>query len=570
MFTTTSLLFSLCAPCAYAAFVAPSRLDVPVILGRSGRPMFGVGMGTQGAGQIQHFNFTLTTSLGYTSVANKGCAECTDTPTYDLSLSSDARTLSGQPVMSLGAGKFGGQLMKENCTLNTQQGEPWAYTNQTIVLMDSQTDGSPFQNGISGVLGLGTLKKPSGAANFSANFDDGLYGQYYIRNPEASNFTFGLALKPSPVIPSNSSDLSIAPGSESLADTDAGTVHWLQPDDSAFEQDKVQWRTQPDWTVSLDGWSATIGNNNVGQSGGILVNVDPYYSGLYLPGTAARLIHDVIPGSEQVQKSTISGQTNSWHVPCNTALQFTVTIGSQKFTVDQSLLVVNQGDGTCISLIEGFTDSAVTQYIFGQNWLSQLYVIFNIPRDGDAQVAFAPRSVSSARSRDIGAIVGGTVGGVAGVVALGLIAFYFIRRRQDNTFFKRAVELEEEHKVASTVEPYTFGGGSLPSPTYQNAPPQGVQYAGYAASSVSGSGLGYASPLVSPGYPLLAHAQDAGPAQLPPTYEEASESGASSAPVYPREKQGYRQETLMSVSEGGPSAPTTPNQHTSFSGSNAV
>ncbi len=33
--------------------------------------------------------------------------------------------------MSLGAGKFGGQLMKENCTLNTQQGEPWAYTNQT-------------------------------------------------------------------------------------------------------------------------------------------------------------------------------------------------------------------------------------------------------------------------------------------------------------------------------------------------------------------------------------------------------------------------------------------------------
>lgn len=279
--------------------------------------------------------------------------------------------------------------------------------------MDSQTDGSPFQNGISGVLGLGTLKKPSGAANFSANFDDGLYGQYYIRNPEASNFTFGLALKPSPVIPSNSSDLSIAPGSESLADTDAGTVHWLQPDDSAFEQDKVQWRTvesppggylanneQPDWTVSLDGWSATIGNNNVGQSGGILVNVDPYYSGLYLPGTAARLIRkslsnimlrvssadqshvsycsygtdDVIPGSEQVQKSTISGQTNSWHVPCNTALQFTVTIGSQKFTVDQSLLVVNQGDGTCISLIEGFTDSAVTQYIFGQNWLSQLYV----------------------------------------------------------------------------------------------------------------------------------------------------------------------------------------------------
>ena len=52
----------------------------------------------------------------------------------------------------------------------------------------------------------------------------------------------------------------------------------------------------------------------------------------------------------------------------------TRTINGQQFTVDQSLLVVDQGDGTCISLIEGFTDSAVTQYIFGQNWLSQLYV----------------------------------------------------------------------------------------------------------------------------------------------------------------------------------------------------
>ena len=83
---------------------------------------------------------------------------------------------------------------------------------------------------------------------------------------------------------------------------------------------------------------------------------------------------DAIPGSQQVAKSTIQGQTNSWQVPCNAAVQFTVAIGSQKFTVDQSLLVVNQGDGTCISLVEGFTDSGVTQYIFGQNWLSQLYV----------------------------------------------------------------------------------------------------------------------------------------------------------------------------------------------------
>ena len=74
------------------------------------------------------------------------------------------------------------------------------------------------------------------------------------------------------------------------------------------------------------------------------------------------------------------GQTNSWEVPCNTQISFTVTADSQQFTVDQSLLVVDQGDGTCISIIEGFTDSSVTQCIFGQTWLSQLYVYVPPPR----------------------------------------------------------------------------------------------------------------------------------------------------------------------------------------------
>ena len=83
---------------------------------------------------------------------------------------------------------------------------------------------------------------------------------------------------------------------------------------------------------------------------------------------------DTISGSQLVQKSTISGQTVSWEVPCDTAVQFTVNIGSQQFTVDQSLLVQKQSDGTCISIIEGFVDGSVTQYIFGQTWNSQLYV----------------------------------------------------------------------------------------------------------------------------------------------------------------------------------------------------
>ncbi|KAI0641149.1 acid protease [Trametes meyenii] len=546
-----SFLVSLCASSALA-FTPPARLDIPLLLSPGGRPMMGVGMSS---GQVQNFNFTFTTSLGYTAVAGDGCQDCSGTSLYDMSKSSSAKSLSGQSAMSLGNGTFEGSLMKEDCQIYISNGSSWAYPNQTVMLMNSQSQGAPFEQSISGLLGLGTLKKPTNAAGFSASFDDGLYGQYYIRNPDASNFTFGLDLKPSPVIPGTGSSLTIGPNAKSLADSNVGTVHWLAPDQSVYQSDKVQWRqvqdsvtsgyltnnTQPDLTVQLDKWSATVGNNQVGQSN-ILVNVDPYYPGIYMPMQQARLIHDAISGSQQVSHSTIPGQTNAWIVPCNTQLQFTVVIGQQSFSIDQSVLVVKQDDGTCLSIIEGFTDSSVTQYIFGQTFISQIYVIFNIPKDGTAIVGFAPRSVSSSQSRDIGAIVGGTVGGVAGVVALGLLAFFLIRRRQDNTFFKRAAEIEEEHKVASTVEPYTFGQNLVAHHDPLQSPP------------------------AHPHAPLLG-LHDAGPSGVaPPSYEEASESGLSSPRTFPRDsKMTYRRDTLMSV--GSP--PESPN-HTNFSGSSAV
>lgn len=72
--------------------------------------------------------------------------------------------------------------------------------------------------------------------------------------------------------------------------------------------------------------------------------------------------------------STIPGETVAWKVPCDTQIQFSVIVDSQQFTVDQSLLVQKLSDNTCISIIEGFTDSSVTQYILGQSWISQLYM----------------------------------------------------------------------------------------------------------------------------------------------------------------------------------------------------
>ncbi len=189
--------------------------------------------------------------------------------------------------------------------------------------------------------------------------------------------------------------------------------------------------------------------------------------------------------------------------------------------------------------------------------------IFNVPKDGSASVAFAPRAVSSSKSRDIGAIVGGVVGGVAGVVALGLLGFYCIRRRQDNSFFKRAVALEEEHKAASTVEPFTYGQASSPGhrPTLPGTP-------------YGGAGLG--SPLGSPGYTAPLLDTDAEPLpHLPPSYEEASENGSSAAASprgalnrvgsgFPFEKGGYRRDTVMTTLG---SLPPSPNNQSTFGGS---
>ena len=70
----------------------------------------------------------------------------------------------------------------------------------------------------------------------------------------------------------------------------------------------------------------------------------------------------------------MEGETTSWQVPCDTTVQFTVSINGQQFTVDESILVAKMSDNTCISIVEGFTDTSVTQYIFGQTWISQLYM----------------------------------------------------------------------------------------------------------------------------------------------------------------------------------------------------
>ena len=186
----------------------------------------------------------------------------------------------------------------------------------------------------------------------------------------------------------------------------------------------------------------------------------------------------------------------------------------------------------------------------GSTIVSTIATTVTIPGAADTGAA---NSSSNHSSSNTGAIVGGVVGGVAGVIALGLLGFYLIRRRQDSSLISHITALDEEHKNASNIAPYTFGVPGAPSSV--------------APSSAFGA---FASPPISPHAPLLEH--DAVHGAAPPTYEEASEAGGSAtspgprASGFPSEKGGYRRDTTMTMS-GYDSAPVSPNNQSTFGGS---
>ncbi|OBZ80099.1 hypothetical protein A0H81_00186 [Grifola frondosa] len=506
-FGRTRLLLALCSvhlfPLVYA-FTPPARLDIPLHFDSLGRYVLPIAMGDN----TQHFNFTMSMSTGLTFVAGNNCSTCNDTNLYNESASPTAQSLSGQEGVNVLGGSFNGSAFKEDCAMTTLNGSSWDYPNQTILVTNNQGAGSIFGDGISGLVGLGTNKNlPASNYSYSAGFDDTIFGAWLIQHPDAPYFSYGMQIRPPAQIPSTSSSLSLASDPDSSAYVNDELI-WLSTQDnvtSGFLSNS----DQPDWTVELDGWSAKIGSDTVGNMAAMVTSVDPYYPDIYLPFSQAQLIHDAIAGAvSQDSLSTIPGRSQAWTVPCNTKISFTVAIGTQSFTTDQSVLIVAQSDGTCVSVIEGWTDTFASQYLLGARFMSQIYMIFNVPRDGASQIGFAP--LAQSKSKDIGAIVGGTVGGVAGVLGLGLLAFYLIRRRQDNVFFRRAAVFEEEAKVASTVVPYV-----------EQAPPTPAQVSQFG------------TPPVTPSTSLFAQSEP-GPIIPPPSYQEASESGAS-PPVSPRD-----------------------------------
>ncbi|KAL6305672.1 aspartic peptidase domain-containing protein [Sparassis latifolia] len=386
-----------------------------------------------------------------------------------MSKSTTAQSMSGSDGASLADASYSGKVIKETCTMATTNGSDWNYKNQTIVVADSSNTGTIFNNGVSGVLGLGTNRNVAAASTpgstFNAGFDDTIFGQWLDRNPSQPAFRYGMQISSPIITPKNTSSTNqptVTPKSN------AGTLHWLSPDSSAYNPNHmasmaVQPNTaanystssgQPDFTVELDGWQFKSGNSASQNNQPMVATVDPYYTDMYFPLEQAQLINGIISGSVyEPSLSSLGSESGAWMVPCDAKYTFTVSIGSQSFTLDQSTLMTNS-DAVCTSGIEGWTDSSITQYILGARFLSQFYVIFEINRNGTDTVTLAARS-STSHSTNVGAIVGGTIGGVAGVLLIVLGALFYFRRHRYR--FSEKMDIIGE-PISAVVEPYIVGG----------------------------------------------------------------------------------------------------------------
>lgn len=183
---------------------------------------------------------------------------------YNRTESTTGQTFSTADSVPLFGLPTDASIVKESCQLIQQNGSLWPYPNQTskylpssymtlrsnsiVVVLNQETPSHIEQNsniqlgnGLSGLIGIGTNRgSPGNASGFSANFGDSIMGQFFLANPRAVNFTFGMMLN-KPLKTPRGSAASTAPVSG--AGSAAGVLHWLQPDPSAYDSSKLSWAT---------------------------------------------------------------------------------------------------------------------------------------------------------------------------------------------------------------------------------------------------------------------------------------------------------------------------------------
>ncbi|PSR78711.1 hypothetical protein PHLCEN_2v7300 [Hermanssonia centrifuga] len=409
----------------------------------------------------QDFNFTLSTSTGFIYVAGTNDYANNAVTTYNETASTTSHVLRNDITANILGQLTDVAVVKETCGFVTSDSSLWSYENQTIILPKDQTQSALQQSlsmqlgsEISGIVGLGTNRRSKPSSNswntsspsstsqsvFQPDLNDSIAGQFFLRSPASKNFTFGMALEP---------PIASASG-QSVTGTNAGVLHLLQPDTQFYDTASVSWVNasvteptnngtlpQSDWSVILDGWVMNGEGSELTSKGQIVGNFDPLFTNIYMPEDQATLIHTEIFGSSfHNNYSTLGNLSKAWTVPCDTELTFGLVIGSQTFEVDRSILVIDHGNGVCVSGIEGWTNIFESQYMFGSRFLSSVYLIFNVASSGAQTVGVAPRrmdpsspSSNPASSKlDVDAIIGGVIGGTA-ILVLALLAASYLHRK---------------------------------------------------------------------------------------------------------------------------------------------
>jgi hypothetical protein len=252
-------------------------------------------------------------------------------------------------------GYASGTEIRENCAFIQSNGSAWMYPQQTVIVANSSS--SVFNSVTSGMAGLGTT--------VNGSFNSSIFGMWFERYPTQPNFTFGLQLDAPRAVSSTNSILHWGAADENSYTGTVTTKNVVSPNANAT--------LDSDWLVELDGWSFQSGGVTVSNtSSNLQVIADPFYADLFVPLEAANLIYAAVEGAQP--SSSQDGTTTAWQVPCGTQMTFTPTFGSLPVILDQSILVIDEGNNVCVGSIQGFSNASVNEYVFGSTFISQIYM----------------------------------------------------------------------------------------------------------------------------------------------------------------------------------------------------
>jgi hypothetical protein len=158
---------------------------------------------------------------------------------------------------------------------------------------DVSPNATPFSDLTSGIIGLG-LTGPN------LSFEDTIFGGFFRRNPNATQFRYGMSLM-NPNAP------------ESISQGGAGAIDWLAEDTTAFQGEPV-WSNvkagtpasggaalsgSSDMVIRIDGWSFESGPKSMSNSAGGDAVIETFIPDIYLPKAEAEdICKQTIPRSD--------------------------------------------------------------------------------------------------------------------------------------------------------------------------------------------------------------------------------------------------------------------------------